>query len=214
MHFISCIVFCFPLADMRALSSAHNEQLYQTIGLFSLIITYVNIVFHFQFVQRWPQLTHRIYDPAGRTRSKATCSCLRCGGRSGAGVACCGCAEPSGWLLCILGEDRKGKLSRSRDGWLQTVCKWVNVPKAEPGSCCSWGWTTLSYTVLSSLHQMNLMPDKRRPKLIKYGHLLKKSFLNELLKSCQILRFLPQSTSLICDSEVQATALFPEWKTM
>lgn len=51
MHFISCIVLCFPLVDRRALSNAHSEQLYQTIGLFSLIITYVNIVFHFQLVQ-------------------------------------------------------------------------------------------------------------------------------------------------------------------
>lgn len=36
---------------MRALSSAHSEQLYQTIGLFSLIINYGKIVFYFQFVQ-------------------------------------------------------------------------------------------------------------------------------------------------------------------
>lgn len=51
MSFISFLVFCFQLADIKALSSAHSEELYQTIGLFSLIINYAKIVFYFLFVQ-------------------------------------------------------------------------------------------------------------------------------------------------------------------
>lgn len=51
MHFISFLVFCFQVADMRTLSSAHSEQLYQTIGLFSLIINYANMEFYFQVMQ-------------------------------------------------------------------------------------------------------------------------------------------------------------------
>lgn len=121
MSFISFLVFCFQLADNKALSSAHSEELYQTIGLFSLIINYAEIVLYFLFVQCWTQLVERKYDPTGRKGRKGTFPWLRCGGwrvkeqwgRSSLLWMCC----PE-WVtaVCTWGG-QKGKAEQIR-GWL------------------------------------------------------------------------------------------------